>query len=171
MTIVFIGLTTYTNFINEKTPIEKLEVAMYDKRIPRNWFKPNYPIAFTSLVLVLIALLILISGCSAATPAVTNTPSATPTVTPGQVDKPRLTPQEAITAVKRYTIDSPVNHGDTIVGRALSSPTATPTVALNDWQASYIGNGKWDVSVVLSSLRYHWSLLESDLSVISIGRN
>jgi hypothetical protein len=121
------------------------------------------------LLIIISVILITVSGCTAVIPTVTNIVTTTVTVTP--VFEPKLSSQEAIALAKKHSVNSPDNVQEKAIGLGLQVALMTPTQAFTDWKAEYSGNGKWDVSVNSGSYLYHWTVFESNLSVVYIGRN
>ena len=84
------------------------------------------------------------------------------------IDKPSLSPQDAIGIAQEHSVSSPVNFYEQQAGMLARFG------GMEGWNAKYVGNGKWTVELRTrgqgGSIHVRqWSVFESDLSAVFIG--
>ena len=114
-----------------------------------------------SLTLISLLILLVIAGACATESSTQPTPAPT-------VDKPYLSPADAISIAQEHSITSPLNIYEKQAG------VYARMGGTKGWSAQYIGNGKWTVELHLrgegGSLTIHrWSVFESNLTAVYLG--
>jgi len=84
------------------------------------------------------------------------------------IDKPSLSPQDAIGVAQEHSVSSPVNFYEKQAG------IIARFGGMEGWNAKYVGNGKWTVDLRTrgqdgSITVYRWSVFESSLSAVFLG--
>jgi hypothetical protein len=82
-------------------------------------------------------------------------------------DVPKLSSQDVISVAQQHSVNSPLNYYE---NRAARSVRRGET---NEWAASYLGNGKWQVELNTtynnSPVTYRWTVLEDQQAALFLG--
>jgi hypothetical protein len=111
---------------------------------------------------LLISLLILVlTGACAIEPSTKPTSVQT-------IDRPSLSPADAISIAQEHSITSPLNIYEKQAGMYARMG------GTKGWNAGYIGNGKWTVEFRLRGeygglIIHRWSVFEGNLTAVYIG--
>jgi hypothetical protein len=126
------------------------------------------------LFILLIAIVALITGCAPAIQTVTVTPTPIPITIIAKEPTPstaKLTETEVIAVVKTHAIKTPDNDMEKAIGIGLQKEILTPNANMSYWQATYLNEGKWDVTFHLTKAVLHWTVFESNMRIIFVGKN
>jgi hypothetical protein len=111
-------------------------------------------------LLILLLILAMAGACAAE--------SSTKPTSVSTIDKPSLSPAEAISIAQEHSITSPLNIYEKQAGMYARMGGTT------GWNARYIGNGKWTVEFRLRGefgglIIHRWSVFEVNLTAVYIG--
>lgn len=114
-----------------------------------------------SLTLISLLILLVIAGACATESSTQPTPAPT-------VDKPYLSPADAISIAQEHSITSPLNLQEN------QAALYARRGGTKGWIADYTGNGKWIVELLVrnedeSLTVYRWTVFEVSLTAVFLG--